>query len=71
MMWIYRNLKQRGLDPLQETETALRQFMTTGQLPPLPTKICSTDCRVTFGVINATGTSDRRNGFFPDVAIEV
>ena len=34
-------LKQRGLDPLEETETALRQFMTTGQLPPLPTKISS------------------------------
>ncbi len=41
LMSIYRTLKQRGLDPLRETETALRQFMQTGQLPPLPTKICS------------------------------
>lgn len=41
LMSIYRTLKQRGLDPLQETETALRQYMQTGQLPPLPTKISS------------------------------
>jgi hypothetical protein len=41
LMSIYRTLKQRGLDPLKETETALRQFMTAGQLPPLPTKISS------------------------------
>ena len=41
LMSIYRTLKQRGLDPLQETETALRQFMQNGQLPPLPTIKCS------------------------------
>ena len=41
LMSICRTLKQRGLDPLKETENALRQFMTTGQLPPLPMKISS------------------------------
>jgi transposase len=41
LMSIYRTLKQRGLDPLQETETALRQYMQTGLLPPLPQKTAS------------------------------
>lgn len=41
LMSIYRTLKRRGLDPLEETETALRPFMQTGEPPPLPTKICS------------------------------
>ncbi len=41
LMSICHTLKQRSLDPLQETETARRQFMQTGQLPPLPTKKCS------------------------------
>ncbi|MGL4462587.1 MAG: IS66 family transposase, partial [Planctomycetia bacterium] len=43
LMSIHRTLKQRGLDPLEETETALRHYMTTGRLPPLPTKVRSTD----------------------------
>ena len=36
LMSIYRTLKQRGLDPLAETEKALRAYGTTGLLPPLP-----------------------------------
>jgi len=40
-MSISRTLKQRGVDPLEETETALRQFMQIGQLPPVQTKKCS------------------------------
>ena len=31
LMSIYRTLKQRGLDPLEETEKALRQFIQTGK----------------------------------------
>ena len=36
LMSIYRTLKQRGLDPLKETEEALRIFTTEHRLPPLP-----------------------------------
>ena len=37
-MSIYRTLKQRGLDPLAETEAVLRAIAATGQLPLLPEK---------------------------------
>jgi transposase len=36
LMTIIRTLKQRHLDPLHELRTALRQSLTTNQLPPLP-----------------------------------
>ena len=36
LMSIYRTLKQRGVDVLAATEAALRTYITTGQLPPLP-----------------------------------
>ena len=41
LMSIYRTLKQRGLDPIAETEAALREFVTTGVLRPLSEKISS------------------------------
>jgi transposase len=36
MMSIYRTLKLRGLDPLDTIVAALRQYVSTGILPPLP-----------------------------------
>ena len=36
LMTIYRTLKQRGLDALAATEAALRTYIATGKLPPLP-----------------------------------
>ena len=41
LMTVYRTLKMRGLEPLQVTLDALREYATTGQLPPLPEKIAS------------------------------
>lgn len=41
LMSIFRTLKQRGLDPLVEVETALKQYTLTKQLPPLPAKTSS------------------------------
>ena len=38
MMSIYRTLKLRGLDPLDTIVAALRQHVSTGVLPPLPTQ---------------------------------
>ncbi len=38
LMSIYRTLKLRGLDPLQVIIDALETHVTTGQLPPLPTR---------------------------------
>jgi transposase len=38
LMSIYRTLKQRGHDPIRTITTALAQYLTTGQLPPLPHK---------------------------------
>jgi hypothetical protein len=40
-MSVDRILKQRGLDPIAETEAALRELVTTGVLRPLPEKIPS------------------------------
>ncbi len=36
MMSVYRTLKLGGLDPLDTIVTALREYVTSGQLPPLP-----------------------------------
>jgi transposase len=36
MMSVYRTLKLRGLDPLDTIVRALRQYLSTGVLPPLP-----------------------------------
>lgn len=38
LMSVYRTLKQRGHDPLTTIVSALRTYVTTGQLPPLPKK---------------------------------
>lgn len=37
LMSIYRTLKQRGHDPITIIRNALSTYLTTGQLPPLPT----------------------------------
>ena len=42
LMSIYRTLKQRGHDPLTTIQQALRKYLTTGQLPPLPAPITPT-----------------------------
>lgn len=39
LMSIYRTLKQRGHDPMSTIYNALTEYLTTGQLPPLPQKI--------------------------------
>lgn len=36
LMSVYRTLKLRGHDPLATIDSALRAWVTTGQLPPLP-----------------------------------
>jgi hypothetical protein len=36
LMSVYRTLKLRGHDPLATIASALRTYLTTGQLPPLP-----------------------------------
>ena len=36
MMSVYRTLKLRGLDPLETIVSALRGYISTGTLPPLP-----------------------------------
>jgi transposase len=41
LMSIYRTLKQRGVDVLAVTESALRTWIRTGQLPLLPMKVTS------------------------------
>jgi len=35
-MSVYRTLKLRGLDPLETIVNALRGYVSTGALPPLP-----------------------------------
>ena len=39
LMSIYRTLKQRGHDPITIVTNALTTYLTTGILPPLPSKI--------------------------------
>jgi len=41
MMSIYRTLKLRGLHPLRTIENALRTYVLTGSLPPLPAESIS------------------------------
>lgn len=41
LMSIYRTLKQRGHDPLQTITNALTEYLTTGQLPALPSNTTS------------------------------
>ena len=36
LMSVYRTLKLRGLNPTKTIADALRTYITTGQLPPLP-----------------------------------
>ncbi len=36
LMSVYRTLRLRGHDPLQTIANALRSYLQTGQLPPLP-----------------------------------
>jgi len=36
LMSVYRTLKLRGHDPLSTIDSALRTYLTSGQLPPLP-----------------------------------
>jgi len=36
LMSVYRTLRLRGLDPAKTIATALRNYLRTGQLPPLP-----------------------------------
>jgi transposase len=38
LMSIYRTLKQRGHNPLETVTKAIHDYLTTGKLPPLPTK---------------------------------
>jgi len=37
LMSVYRTLKQRGHDPIRTISDAVATYLTTGQLPPLPT----------------------------------
>ena len=37
LMSIYRTLKRRGLNPIDSVVNALREYVKTGTLPPLPT----------------------------------
>ena len=39
LMSIFRTLKQRGHKPVQAVVEALRTYLKTGQLPPLPSKV--------------------------------
>jgi transposase len=41
LMSIFRTLKQRNANPIYTIEQALRQYIRTGNLPPLPTTIAS------------------------------
>jgi hypothetical protein len=43
LMSIYRTLKQRGFYALAATEAALRTYVATGTLPPLPSTATSYD----------------------------
>jgi transposase len=39
LMSVFRTLKQRGHNPVSATLDALRVYLKTGQLPPLPERI--------------------------------
>jgi transposase len=38
LMSVYRTLKQRGYPPIQTITNAIKHYLSTGQLPPLPAK---------------------------------
>ena len=38
LMTVFRTLKQRGLNPVDTTVQALREYNLTGKLPPLPSE---------------------------------
>src|SRR5208337_1513521 len=40
LMSIYRTLQRRGYDPLETIVNALKDYVTTGKLPPLPQPKC-------------------------------
>lgn len=39
LMSIFRTLKQRNVNPISTIEQALRQYIQTGNLPPMPTRL--------------------------------
>jgi transposase len=39
LMSVFRTLKQRGHDPVSAVLDAVRTYLRTGQLPPLPAKV--------------------------------
>ena len=41
LMSVYRTLKLRGHDPIETITTALRTYVTTGKLPPLPPPVAA------------------------------
>lgn len=41
LMSVYRTLKQRGYSPIQTITDAIKNDLSTGQLPPLPAKIAA------------------------------
>jgi len=41
LMSIFRTLRLRGLDPIKTIVDAMRTYVATGQLPPLPTRIAA------------------------------
>lgn len=41
LMSVYRTLRLRGLDPTKTITAALRTYLQTGQLPPLPDKVAA------------------------------
>jgi len=43
LMSVFRTLKQRGHDPIGTVVAAVEQFLTTGQLPPLPAPKTTSD----------------------------
>ena len=43
LMSVFRTLKQRGHDPIRTVTAALAEYLTTGQLPPLPQTTATSD----------------------------
>ena len=39
LMSVFRTLKQRGHNPVAVVQDALRTYLKTGQLPPLPARL--------------------------------
>jgi len=47
LMSVYRTLKLRGLNPTQTIPDALKTYLTTDKLPPLPQDCIANNCRLT------------------------